>query len=88
LRYSAQFEELKNLGDRDASIRLSSFSSKNVGRYAKEQGDNPYLSHIRTALDLGNTEKIPMRATQNYLDEQLSKTWDLAAQTFRQSTGV
>ena len=88
LRYSAQFEELRNLGDRDASIRLSSFSSKSAGRYAKEQGDNPYLSHIRTALDLGNTEKIPMRATQNYLDEQLSKAWDLATQTFRQSTSV
>ena len=88
LRYSAQFEELKNLGDRDASIRLASFSSKSAGRYAKEQGDNPYLSHIRTALDLGNTEKIPSRTTQNYLDEQLSKAWDLATHTFKQSTSV
>ena len=88
LKYFKEFQELRNLGDREASIRLSSFTTKSAAKYAKENSDNPYMSYIRTALDIPNSESIPLRATQDWADRQVSKIWDTFTEAFAKTKTV
>ena len=89
LKYAPEFQELKATGDRDANIHLSAFDSRSLGKYAKETAAaNPYMSYIRTALDIPATEEIPLRAFQNYLDEKISKAWIPINRAFSASTSV
>lgn len=82
LKYFKEFQELKNLGEREAGIRLSTFTSKSAAKFAKENTDNPYMSYIRTALDIPNSEQIPLRTTQDWADTQVSKVWDTFTDAF------
>jgi hypothetical protein len=85
LKYFKEFQELKSLGEREVNTALSAFNAKSAAKYAEEKASNPYMAYIRTALDLPNTEKIPMRAFQDYLDTKVSKIWDAFASEFRNS---
>ena len=88
LKYFKEFQELKALGERETNTALSSFSAKSAAKYAEEKAANPYMAYIRTALDLPNTEKIPMRAFQDWADAKVSKIWDAFASEFRNTKNV
>jgi hypothetical protein len=76
--YSKEFDELQKLAERWSDKNLSRLGFQKPGELAKEQSNNPYLSYIRTALDMPNTDKIPMKLTQDWADKQVSKLWNEA----------
>lgn len=84
--YSKEFDEFKKLAERWSNVSLSKLGKHKPGEMVKEQAGNPYLSYIRTALNMSNTESIPGRIYQNFLDEQVSKVWNTAKRSLDHAT--
>lgn len=74
LKYQPQFESLKRLGEQATDAATSKYGGSY--RYADSTIDNPYMSYVRTALDLPSTGYSPLLKSFNMmLDEKVSSIW-------------
>lgn len=86
--YSKEFDELQKLGERWSDTSMSRLGWMRPGELVKEQSNNPYLSYIRTALDMPNTDKIPARISQQWADNKVSEIWKAAKSGLDKATSV
>lgn len=87
-KYSKQFEELKRLAENSGDIIDSSTGFASLSRQSAENADNPFMSYIRTSLNISNTAKIPARVFQNWLDHKVSVGWNTILNAYSKTHSI
>lgn len=88
LKYSKEFAELKRLDDQFNSLATSRPGFSSLSKYTMQGTDSPYMSYVRTALDLPNSGAIPLRAQQAWLDNKVSEVWNTITGATLKTTSV
>ena len=86
LKYAKEFEELKRLDEQHVNIATSTPRRFSISSKAADAVGSPYMSYIRTALDIPNSEAIPFRAFQTALDAKVSKVWNSITEATMKTT--
>jgi len=80
LKYFKEFHELRALGERSTNAETSVLAPRGSAvdqtHSAMDKVNNPYMSLIRTALDLSVDEHLPLHTFQDALDRKVSGIWD------------
>lgn len=86
LKYAKEFEELKRLDEQHVNIATSTPRRFSISQRAAESVGSPYMSYVRTALDIPNSEAIPFRTFQTSLDTKVSKVWNSITEATMKTT--
>ena len=86
--YAKEFAELESLGKHFSNIQMSKTSRQKILSFANDLGDNPYLNVMKVALDKPNTDKIPLKAFQDFADRKVSELWNAATSKAKNATNI
>lgn len=91
-KYFKEFYELRALGEKTEQATTSIFaargSAKDQTARALDAVKNPYISYIRTALDLSAGEALPLTTFQDWADKAVSNVWDTFTSAFKRSSSI
>lgn len=81
-KFGTEFSELERLGEQFSSLNNSKYG---IGKY-QDIGDitkNPYLSYIKTALNVSQVNEVPLlQGLNKVLDRAVSGAWNTIAGAF------
>jgi len=86
--YSKEFDALQKMAEGWSDVSMSRLGWLRPGNLAKQQSDNPYMSYIRTALNMPNSDKIPFKVFQDNVDRKVSELWNSTKASFDKAVSV
>ncbi len=88
-KYGKEFEYIRNLADSHAAVSTSRAGNSSV-LAAESDSQNPYLSYLRTALDISSYSSAHplLHGMQQKLDKIVSRAWDTVSGAARGAQSV
>ena len=88
LKHSKFISELKHMDSNYSDVLNSKIGNASLFKFAAESTSSPYMSYIRTMMDIPNLGAVPGRAIQGWLDSNVTKVWNELASATTKTTSV
>jgi hypothetical protein len=88
LKHAKFFAEVNTMHTQFSDVESSRYGFSSLSARAAQETKSPYMSYIRTALDISNADYIPARAIQGWLDSNVSRLWNDSVGATAKTTSV